>query len=130
MLHLSDAVRSFGSFDSEDEARDFHRGAQELLSSWCCTADERFKRIAGVVPYLLPPLPGQAAWRGDPNLAWAAEALGAAYAETNQSGMAVELDCEPRQRLRRGRRRSGGELMFTVPYMRAPLAANPAPSDT
>ena len=94
VLHLSDAVRSFGSFDSEDEARDFHRGAQELLSSWCCTADERFKRIAGVVPYLLPPLPGQAAWRGDPNLAWAAEALGAAYAEANQSGMAPELRAE------------------------------------
>ena len=69
-------------------------GAQELLASWCCTADARFQRIAGVVPYLLPPLPGQTAWNGDPNLRWAAEALSAAFGEANQSGMAAELRAE------------------------------------
>lgn len=91
VLHLADARRAFGAFDSATEARDFHQGAQDLLASWCCTTDGRFKWKAGVVPYLLPPLPGQDAWRGDPSLAWAAQALSEAFAEANQSTMAAEL---------------------------------------
>ena len=97
VLHLADARRAFGAFDSAADSRDYHQGAQQLLSSWCCTTDSRFKRIAGVVPYLLPPLAGQDAWRGDPTLAWAATALGEAFAEANQSSMAAELRAEVAQ---------------------------------
>ena len=91
VLHLSDAMRSFGRFDDAADATAYHREAQELLSSWCCTADERFKRIAGVVPYLLPPLPGQSHWLVDKGLVWAQQALAEAYAEANQTAMAAEI---------------------------------------
>ena len=63
----------------------------EILQRWCCVHDERFKKTAGVVPYLLPPLEGQTDWRGDPELSWAAEALAAAFQEANQTDMASEM---------------------------------------
>ena len=78
-LHFTDVSRAFGGFDGSGNAssRVYHRDAQRLLASWCCTAEAAFQRTAGRVPYLLPPLPGQRAWRGEPDLQWAARALSA-----------------------------------------------------
>ena len=49
----------------------WYREAQALLSSWCCTSDERFKSTGGLVPYLIPP-PKHVKWR--PELAAAVKA--------------------------------------------------------
>ena len=62
LLRVDDVLRAFGGFDETTEGRreltTYHEELQEILSSWCCTADERFKRTAGVIPYVLPPLEG------------------------------------------------------------------------
>ena len=80
LLHVDDVLGAFGGFDEDttagrDELVQYHDDLQQLLASWCCTADERFKRLAGVIPYVLPPLEGQSAWRGAPKLQWAAQAM-------------------------------------------------------
>lgn len=76
LLHFDDVLGAFGGFDDGDaDADTYHTDLQRLLSSWCCTADERFKRVAGTIPYILPPLEGQDEWRGEPRLWWAAKAL-------------------------------------------------------
>ena len=65
--------------------------AQALLSSWCCTSDTRFKRFAGIVPYLLPPLGGQRVWRGTARLRWAALAIADMFTEAGDADLAAEL---------------------------------------
>lgn len=79
LLRVDDVLRAFGAFDQTAEgAREltsYHEDLQELLSSWCCTADERFKRTAGVIPYVLPPLEGQSVWRAGRWTLWAAKAM-------------------------------------------------------
>ena len=78
-LHVEDVSRAFGGFDGDNASaltRMYHADAQRLLDSWCCTSEAPFReRTAGLVPYLLPPLPGQHAWRGEPTLRWADRAL-------------------------------------------------------
>ena len=80
-IHLEDASQALGRLSDEPDGTPsrwlvpFHRDAQQLLGDWCCTSDERFRRSAGLVPYLLPPLEGQTAWRGEPQLSWAETAL-------------------------------------------------------
>ena len=68
---------ALGGFDRTDAAlhASYHREAQALLSSWCCTSDERFRRLAGLVPYVLPPLPGLPRGRGAGSLRWVDAAL-------------------------------------------------------
>ena len=78
VLHFEDMRAAFGSFDAGTSGMliaSWHRGVQQLLSGWCCTSHPAFGRTGGVVPYLLPPLAGQRAWRGSPELRWAAQAL-------------------------------------------------------
>ena len=80
LLHFDDVLASFGGFDEgrEEGRRElvtYHDDLQRILSSWCCTADERFRRLAGVIPYVLPPLEGQREWQSGTKLKWAADAL-------------------------------------------------------
>jgi hypothetical protein len=79
LLRVDDVLRAFGGFDETAEGRreltTSHEELQELLSSWCCTADERFKRTAGVIPYVLPPFEGQDVWRAGRWTLWAAKAM-------------------------------------------------------
>ena len=91
VLHLDDASLGFGAFDDGVQAAAWHREAQALLSSWCCTADPRFKRTAGVVPYLLPPLEGQAHWLGEQRLSWVAGSLSYSFDAAGDRAMAVEM---------------------------------------
>ena len=94
VLHLSDASLAFGSFSDDAAgtlATEWHRETQRLVSSWCCTADERFKRTAGAVPYLLPPLEGQSHWVGEPKLFWVAAALRKSFAAAGDAAMADDL---------------------------------------
>jgi hypothetical protein len=77
LLIFDDVLASFGGWakgtkSDDDELYTYHEDAQSLLSSWCCTDDARFKKLAGVIPYILPPIEGQATWRGSPKLTWAA----------------------------------------------------------
>ena len=69
----------------------YHEEAQALLSSWCCTADERFKRLAGVIPYILPPIEGQRVWRGHPKLHWAAAGLAEVFMSAGHTELAAEI---------------------------------------
>lgn len=73
-LHFDDIRHVFGGFESVDQplAARYYKDAQELLSSWCCTSDERFKQLAGLVPYIFSP-PKGVRWR--PELRWVADAL-------------------------------------------------------
>ena len=73
------------------ELRQWHEDAQALLSSWCCTDDKRFKRLAGVIPYLLPPLEGQSVWRGHERLSWAASALAEVFEIAKEPQRAAEI---------------------------------------
>ena len=78
VLHFTDISRSLGGFEPAApaaEVREWHEDAQQLLSSWCCTAHPHFKRTAGVIPYLLPPMPGQSAWHHTQRLEWAVSAV-------------------------------------------------------
>ena len=77
LMRVDDVLGGFGGFEQStpNEAVQFHEDMQALLSSWCCTIDARFKRVAGVIPYILPPLEGQTEWSGSHGLAWAAQAL-------------------------------------------------------
>ena len=67
----------------------YHEDAQRLLSNWCCTADHRFKRLAGVIPFILPPLEGQTAWRGNDHVRWAAKALTEVFEMANEHAAAA-----------------------------------------
>ena len=69
---------------------------QALLSSWCCTAHPEFKRLAGLVPYLLPPHTGQTRWRGNPWLRWEATALADAFAAQNDTATAAKFNASVR----------------------------------
>ena len=94
VLVFDDVLASFGGWGASDDARElsrFHEDAQALLSSWCCTDDPRFKRLAGVIPYVLPPLEGQSIWRGHARLTWAASALAEVFDAANQSARAREI---------------------------------------
>ncbi|KAL1518457.1 hypothetical protein AB1Y20_002749 [Prymnesium parvum] len=97
VLHFADVRAAIGSFgraaagEPRLDARRFHADAQALLSSWCCTADPAFKRSAGVVPFLLPWLEGQAEWTGDTRLDWAAKALAERFDAANDSASASAL---------------------------------------
>ncbi len=79
VLHVTDVLGTFGRFDDEQTARTWHDEMQDLLSSWCCTSEPAFKRTGGLVPYLLPPLEGQTAWRGREQLAWAGRAIAESF---------------------------------------------------
>lgn len=91
LLRVDDVVATFGGFDSQSELVQWHEDAQALLAGWCCTADTRFKRLAGVIPYLLPPLEGQTAWRGHAKLQWAATAVADIFASANDTTRAAAL---------------------------------------
>ena len=73
----------------------FHEDAQALLSSWCCTDDAKFKRLAGVIPYVLPPLEGQKVWRGTPKLTWASSALAEVFDGAGEAARAAEIRPPP-----------------------------------
>ena len=77
-LHFDDMRAAFGGFTAASDGTpgrawggQWYREAQALLSSWCCTSDERFKSTGGLVPYLIPP-PKHVRWR--PELAAAVKA--------------------------------------------------------
>lgn len=102
LLVLEDALGSFGGWGGDGgtdaagvgsvaaaEVASYHEDAQKLLSNWCCTADERFKRLAGVIPYILPPLEGQSAWRGHAHLRWAAQGLTEVFEKAGESAAAA-----------------------------------------
>lgn len=95
LLVFDDVLGSFGGWGGggkdDDELVTFHEEAQSLLSSWCCTDDTRFKKLAGVIPYILPPLEGQATWRGSPKLAWAARGLAEVLAAAGETARAAEI---------------------------------------
>ncbi|KAL1507978.1 hypothetical protein AB1Y20_007580 [Prymnesium parvum] len=85
VIDFDDVRHAFGGFDNDRIAHSWHSDAQALLSSWCCTANPQFKRRAGLVPYLLPPHPGQSQWRGDPLLRWVAAAIATSFSESNDT---------------------------------------------
>ena len=97
LLVFDDVLSSFGGWgdapthSATDELRQWHEDAQALLSSWCCTDDKRFKRLAGVIPYLLPPLEGQSVWRGHERLSWAASALAEVFEIAKEPQRAAEI---------------------------------------
>jgi len=99
VLHFEDVRDAFdpSSFESAAEARRWHEDAQSLLATWCCTADPTFKPLAGVVPYLLPPLV-PSVWRGNPWLRWEAEALATAFARANDTAMASAFNSSVTER--------------------------------
>jgi hypothetical protein len=96
VIHFEDVTHAFGGFDSAEDAHKWHEDAQALLSTWCCTSEPAFKPLAGVVPYLLPPLKparGQPPyWRGNPWLRWEAEALSLAFLHANDTAMAAAFN--------------------------------------
>jgi hypothetical protein len=102
LLKVDDVLTAFGGFDhgfeegDEAELVQYHEDLQAIISSWCCTIDERFKRVAGVIPFLLPPLEGQTAWRGATRLAWAAEAVAQVFETAGDTARARSL--RPHQR--------------------------------
>ena len=98
-LHFEDVRDAFdsSSFESAAEARRWHEDAQSLLATWCCTAEPTFKPLAGVVPYLLPPLV-PSVWRGNPWLRWEAEALAIAFARANDTAMALAFNSSVTER--------------------------------
>ncbi|KAL1510943.1 hypothetical protein AB1Y20_005771 [Prymnesium parvum] len=102
-LHVDDLREMVGSLDGaggRGALVEFHAHAQALLSSWCCTSDERFRRSGGEVPYLLPPLEGQSEWLGEPRLAWAATALASVFRGAGEHALAARLSpCEPGARV-------------------------------
>ena len=61
------------------------------MAGRCCTSDPRFKRTAGEVPYLLPPLEGQTHWRGEPRLSWVAGALAYSFEAAGDKAMAIDV---------------------------------------
>jgi hypothetical protein len=77
-LHFDDVRSALGSLDDAEEHIRWHEEAQSLLASWCCTSAPGFSETRGLVPYELPPLDGQRAWRGRRALRWVARALKAA----------------------------------------------------
>ena len=94
LLVFDDMRQAFGGWGpdaSTEEIVRYHEDAQSLLSNWCCTADKRFKRLAGVIPYVLPPLPGQQAWRGRDHLRWGIEALTEVFDTANEKARADEI---------------------------------------
>ena len=95
LLVFEDVLGSFGGWElggkRDQELIDFHEDAQRLLSNWCCTADVRFKRLAGVIPYVLPPLEGQSVWKGHAHLSWAASALAQVFETAKESKRAAEV---------------------------------------
>ena len=99
VLHFEDVRDAFdsSSFESAAEARRWHEDAQSLLATWCCTAEPTFKPLAGVVPYLLPPLV-PSVWRGNPWLRWEAEALAIAFARANDTAMALAFNSSVTER--------------------------------
>ena len=80
-LHFEDVGLALGKLADDPDGSPskllvpFHRDAQMLLGSWCCTSDVRFKRTAGLVHYTLPPLEGQSVWRGESTLGWVERAM-------------------------------------------------------
>lgn len=125
LLVLDDARLAFGSFGAgpaadaaggaragtaaadaaaEALARTYHNDAQALLSSWCCTSDPRYKRLAGVVPYLLPPLEGQSVWRGKKWLDWASNAMADIFEAAGDKVRAAEVRPCVRSKARKGSR--------------------------
>ena len=97
MLHLEHPLDSFGGFDDSAEAATWHSEVQAMLASWCCTADPRFKRVAGIVPYVLPPLEGheRQAWSGGE--ARKVEWVGRALAETYDASGDVDMGQDMRR---------------------------------
>lgn len=97
LLHFDDVLGAFGGFDESSTAGraelvGYHDDLQELLSSWCCTDDARFKRVAGVIPYVLPPLEGQRTWRGAAKLQWAATAVAGIFEADGDHVRSAALD--------------------------------------
>ena len=92
VLHFADVRGAVGTFESASEATAWHTEAQALLASWCCTSEPEFKRMAGRVPYLLPPHPAQAAYAGNPWMRWAAEALSRAFARVGDAATATAFN--------------------------------------
>ena len=97
LLVFDDVLSSFGGWgdapthSATDELRQWHEDAQALLSSWCCTDDKRFKRLAGVIPYLLPPLEGAERMEGHERLSWAASALAEVFEIAKEPQRAAEI---------------------------------------
>ena len=90
-LHFDDVLGAFGGFDTTPPyhglTATYHADAQRLLASWCCTSDPAFASPGrgavspatsgrGLVPYLLPPLEGQKAWRGRADMRWLVKRIG------------------------------------------------------
>lgn len=92
LLVFDDVLASFGGWGGGEaeaaEAIRYHEDAQSLLSTWCCTDDARFKRLVGVIPYILPPLEGQSAWKGHARLGWASAALAEIFEQSNETALA------------------------------------------
>ena len=90
VLHFDDIELALGDFEQAATSVQYHEDAQSLLSTWCCTADANFR--AGMVPYILPPLPTQRHWRGRPALDKAAFHLKQAFETANDSRTAASFE--------------------------------------